>query len=176
MYQGEELGLPDAEIPYEKIQDPWGKTLYPKWQGRDGARTPMPWQEDKKHVGFSEHDDTWLPIPETHHSLAVETQENDESSTLAFTREFLKWRNSLGILRTGDIEFLESLPDHILGFKRQKDGEEMIAFFNLSDEESSIDYDLSSYKLCDQAKTLQKCNHTDGQIILPAYGFCFYQK
>lgn len=40
LYQGEELGLPEAKLKFEDLQDPWGKHLWPDWQGRDGCRTP----------------------------------------------------------------------------------------------------------------------------------------
>ena len=61
LYQGEELGLPEAVIPYEKIQDPWGKYLYPLWQGRDGCRTPMPWSGRMPQAGFTSAPMPWLP-------------------------------------------------------------------------------------------------------------------
>ena len=138
LYQGEELGLPDAQIPYERLQDPWGKTLYPKWQGRDGARTPMPWDGTKSMAGFSEADDTWLPIPQDHLPLSVEKQENDDNSTLHFTRDFLNWRKIQPLLRAGEIEFLDNLPDHILGFKRINDDQEMTFIFNLSETPTTL--------------------------------------
>ena len=70
IYQGEELGLPEATIPFEQIQDPWGKYLYPLWQGRDGCRTPMPWQAGAPQAGFTTGT-PWLPIPAAHAELAV---------------------------------------------------------------------------------------------------------
>ena len=46
LYQGEELGLPQPELAYEDLRDPWGRALWPDFEGRDGARTPMPWTAD----------------------------------------------------------------------------------------------------------------------------------
>ena len=43
IYQGEELGLTEADIPFEKLQDPYGIVFWPVFKGRDGCRTPMPW-------------------------------------------------------------------------------------------------------------------------------------
>ncbi|MCH2547373.1 MAG: alpha-amylase family glycosyl hydrolase, partial [Alphaproteobacteria bacterium] len=54
IYQGEELGLPEADVPYERLQDPYGITFWPEYKGRDGCRTPMPWQTKAAHGGFSE--------------------------------------------------------------------------------------------------------------------------
>ncbi len=45
LYQGEELGLPEGDVPFEKLQDPWGIAGWPATKGRDGCRTPMPWKE-----------------------------------------------------------------------------------------------------------------------------------
>ena len=42
IYQGEELGLPETNINYEDLQDPFGKVFWPDFKGRDGCRTPMP--------------------------------------------------------------------------------------------------------------------------------------
>ena len=46
LYQGEELGLTEAYVPYEDLQDPYGKRFWPKFRGRDGCRTPMVWMSD----------------------------------------------------------------------------------------------------------------------------------
>ncbi len=43
IYQGEELGLPEAEVPFELLQDLYGRAFWPEFKGRDGCRTPMPW-------------------------------------------------------------------------------------------------------------------------------------
>jgi len=122
LYQGEELGLPEAKLNYEDLQDPWGMHLWPLWQGRDGARTPMPWHEDQKHAGFSDNP-PWLPIPESHIPLSVDQQEADNNSVLAFTRGFLKWRKSQPALLSGEIEFLETPDETSLHFLRYITGQ-----------------------------------------------------
>ncbi|MEO8410970.1 MAG: alpha-amylase family glycosyl hydrolase [Propionivibrio sp.] len=45
LYQGDELGLPEAVIAFEDLQDPFGITMWPEYTGRDGCRTPMPWSQ-----------------------------------------------------------------------------------------------------------------------------------
>lgn len=132
LYQGEELGLTEAQIPYEKIQDPWGKYLWPEWQGRDGCRTPMPWDKDQTHCAFTDADEPWLPIPQEHRAVAE--QENDPLSPLTFTREFLKWRKDQAVLKTGDIEFIDTGNDKILGFLRFDAEQSLLCIFNLSDK------------------------------------------
>lgn len=138
LYQGEELGLPEAMIPFEKLQDPWGIFMWPEWQGRDGCRTPMPWNKSAPHSGFSQTNDSniepWLPIPTEHTERAVNVQEENENSVLNQTRDFIKWRKTQPLLQVGEIEFIETQSDHIIGFKRILDDKEMLCLFNLSEE------------------------------------------
>lgn len=53
LYQGEELGLPEAELAFEDLRDPYGIRFWPAFKGRDGCRTPMPWEAGKAHAGFT---------------------------------------------------------------------------------------------------------------------------
>ncbi len=43
LYQGEELGLTEADLAYQDLQDPYGIQFWPEFKGRDGCRTPMVW-------------------------------------------------------------------------------------------------------------------------------------
>lgn len=136
IYQGEELGLPEANIPYEKIQDPWGKYLWPEWQGRDGCRTPMPWSHDERNAGFSTADETWLPMPHSHIKRSVDLQEKDPNSMLNFTRDFIKWRKSEPALLEEKLEFLDA-PENILMYRRGS----LLCIFNVREKNITIDLD-----------------------------------
>ncbi len=139
LYQGDELGLPEATIPFEKIQDPWGKFLWPEWQGRDGCRTPMPWRSDAPHGRFArnvgEHYETWLPIPNEHYRHAVNLQEDNKNSVLNQTRQFIKWRKTQPLLQTGEIEFKEDAEDSLLVFDRYDDNNRMRCIFNITEKD-----------------------------------------
>jgi alpha-glucosidase len=135
IYQGEELGLSEASIPYDKIQDPWGKALWPEWQGRDGCRTPMPWEADSTHTGFSECHNTWLPIPENHISKAVNKQKEDPDSVLNTTRAFIQLRKQNPALQRGTLEFRETDNENILHFIRETEDQKISCIFNLSEQE-----------------------------------------
>lgn len=136
LYQGEELGLPEAIIPYERIQDPWGKALWPEWQGRDGCRTPMPWDGLLPHAGFSEtSSDTWLPIPDAHTKLSAALQEADAQSMLNFTRQLIAWRKTKPVLIKGDMRFVDTGDDTLLAFDRSIGNETIQCRFNFSAEE-----------------------------------------
>ncbi|MFD2167927.1 alpha-glucosidase [Thalassotalea euphylliae] len=132
-YQGEELGLVEADIPFELLQDPYGITFWPNFKGRDGCRTPMPWTNEAAKGGFSAADSTWLPVVEPHINQAVSTQENDSDSMLNHYRAFLAWRKEQPTLRYGDIEFLEA-SDELLVFVRTYEGQATLAAFNFSTE------------------------------------------
>lgn len=131
LYQGEELGLDEADVPYEALQDPYGKTFWPTFKGRDGCRTPMPWTRGE-HAGFTSGQ-PWLPVAEPHRALAVEVQERDPASTLNATRAFLRWRKTVPALQWGDISFLDT-SEPVLAFIRSFDDQRLLVAFNLSAE------------------------------------------
>lgn len=132
VYQGEELGLPEAEIPFDRLQDPWAKQTWPVWQGRDGCRTPLPWTETQQ-CGFSKAA-PWLPIPENHKNLAVSVQENDPSSTLNAFRKYMEWRKSRRKnWNQGRTAFIATGNPHILHIAREYNGSgKTDCLFNLS--------------------------------------------
>ena len=130
IYQGEELGLPEADIPYQDLQDPFGKTFWPVNKGRDGCRTPMPWEADVPNAGFSAAA-PWLPPPPQHLPLAVDRQERDQASMLHFSRRLLAWRKQQVALRRGDMRILDS-PEHILAFTRATEEQKLLCVFNYS--------------------------------------------
>ncbi len=129
LYQGEELGLGEADVPYEALQDPYGITFWPNFKGRDGCRTPMPWTGDEL-AGFSSAR-PWLPIPAEHVARNVALQEADPDSVLNAVRRFLRWRKEQPALREGDIRFLDA-PEPILAFTRHLQGDTLLVAFNLS--------------------------------------------
>lgn len=132
VYQGEELGLPQAEVPYDRLQDPYGRTFWPEYKGRDGCRTPMPWTADAPHAGFSTVE-PWLPIPQEHRARAVSEQEADPTSVLHAYRRFLRWRRATPALRFGDIEFVDAA-EPVVAFVRTHEDERVLAAFNLGAE------------------------------------------
>jgi alpha-glucosidase len=142
IYQGEELGLPEAEVPYERRQDPYGIAFWPEIKGRDGCRTPMPWRAAEPHAGFSAAAargkvEPWLPVPEAHRGRAVDVQDVDPGSVLAFTRAFLKWRRTLPVLREGRGEFLDA-PEPAIAWLRRSDEDAVLCAFNLGEVEARI--------------------------------------
>jgi alpha-glucosidase len=132
VYQGEELGLPEAEVPYEALRDPYGLTFWPNAKGRDGCRTPMPWR-DAEHGGFT-RGVPWLPVSEEHRRLAVDRQEIQADSPLNTFRRLMRWRKQHPALVWGDIRFLDA-PSPVLALVRTFRGGSVLAMFNLGPEE-----------------------------------------
>ena len=136
VYQGEELGLPEADIKFEDLQDPFGMNFWPIFKGRDGCRTPMPWEKDQAHAGFS-NTKTWLPIPTEHQTQAVDQQKQDNNSVLNAYKQFLIWRKQHPAILHGDIEFIDA-PDSIIAYVRTDDSAEINIYINLSNETQNL--------------------------------------
>lgn len=134
IFQGEELGLPEAKIPLKDIQDPWAKETWPEWQGRDGCRTPMVWN-NSLNSGFSQKK-PWLPIPNNHNKLNVQIQRSETSSILNFTKRFIHWRKNRPEIINGDYMFLETINKYIIDLiRKDHKGNETSCVFNLSGKE-----------------------------------------
>jgi alpha-glucosidase len=135
LYQGEELGLPKANVPYHRLQDPEGRIFWPDYESRDNARTPFPWASDRPQGGFSGGQDIepWLPVEPAHLTRALDRQEADPDSVLSFTRRFLDWRKEHPALIDGSIRFVDA-PEPLLVFVRETDEERIVCAFNLGPE------------------------------------------
>jgi alpha-glucosidase len=127
IYQGEELGLPESDLPYDALRDPYGIIFWPVSKGRDGSRTPMPWNEAEQ-AGFTSGT-PWLPVDARQRRLNVADQERRPDSLLNRLRRFLHWRRQHHVLRTGAIRFLD-VPEPLVAIVRESDDVAMLAVFN----------------------------------------------
>ena len=130
VYQGEELGLPQASLTRDQLRDPVGDLYWPYDGGRDGCRTPMPWTTGP-HMGFTEGE-PWLPLAREHAGLSVEEQGEDPESVLSFSRQMIAFRKATPALSVGDIAFL-GVAEPLVAFVRRQDGDEVICVFNFGD-------------------------------------------
>lgn len=131
LWQGEELGLSQVEIPFEQLRDPEAIANWPLIQSRDGARTPMPWHKDEKHAGFS-WAAPWLPLGRDHAEKAVDVQEAEPTSLLAHTRHLVALRQAHDALLVGSLTVMEATTT-LLVFERVHEGQHMLCAFNFSD-------------------------------------------
>jgi alpha-glucosidase len=110
LYYGDELGLPDAEVPPDRRLD---------MAGRDGCRTPMPWS-DEPGAGFTRAGvEPWLPFGPVE-ELNVAAQRDDKGSMLSFCRDLIALRREHPHLREGAYEQLAA-PDGVWAWRRGSD-------------------------------------------------------
>ncbi|HBK05695.1 MAG TPA: alpha-glucosidase [Acetobacteraceae bacterium] len=166
LYQGEELGLTEAELAEADLRDPFGIAYWPAFRGRDGSRTPMPWAGSAAHAGFTVGV-PWLPVPDPHLGLAVDGQEANEASLLHEFRRFLNWRRGVPALVHGTL-LPVVLPEPLVGFVRELDGQRVLAVFNLSSRAVAFDADHFG-----DIRPLPESGFTTGAGYLPAYGALF---
>ena len=129
LYQGEELGLTEAEIAFDDLQDPYGRAFWPEFKGRDGCRTPYPWRHDQPHGGFSPAR-PWLPVPPEHRAAAHDLQAADAGSALSRVRRFLHWRRTRPELIKGDFRMLGT-DGPVVTFERRLGAARTLCAFNL---------------------------------------------
>lgn len=135
LYEGEELGLEEADIAFEDLRDPYGIRFWPGFKGRDGCRTPMVWEAGAVNAGFSTGK-PWLPVPESHRAKAVDVQDADDLSVLAHYRAVLALRCAHPALVSGSIRLLDAEGD-VLAFIREGEGEKLLCVFNFASQPAS---------------------------------------
>ena len=117
VYNGQELGLPDADLADSDRQDPSFIRTNGETKGRDGARVPMPWSGQESPFGFSTGK-PWLPLPASWKDLTVESQVKDQKSSLSLYKNSLSKRAKL---LAGSHDFtwdISQIEEGILGFSR----------------------------------------------------------
>ena len=162
LYQGEELGLTQVAIPYERLQDPEAIANWPLTLSRDGARTPMPWAAQDEHGAFTAGM-PWLPLGEDNLARAADRQDSDPASLLNLTRLLLKLRRDHPALRHGSAEVLQA--DHaVLALRRKSDPGAVLALLNLSEN-------AAAWPLCaGRNGTVLAAVNGAGIGTLPPYG------
>ncbi|MGV9301166.1 glycoside hydrolase family 13 protein [Amycolatopsis sp. NPDC003676] len=121
LYQGEELGLPNADLPLEAMTDPRARSQGPEFS-RDGERVPLPWEGTLPPYGFSRTAQTWLPMPADWAPLTVERQLEDPESTLSLYRRAVELRKHHPAFRGGDELQWYGAPAGCFAFRRGRGG------------------------------------------------------
>jgi alpha-glucosidase len=120
LYNGDELGLPQAEIPPERQQDPFGRQV--PGRGRDGCRTPMLW-DGSPNGGFCPPGvEPWLPLGPAGGDRSVEAELGDPGSHLSLYRALLALRRGSAALRRGGYRSLDGTPDGCFAYRRTAAG------------------------------------------------------
>jgi alpha-glucosidase len=133
VYYGDELAMPDAEIPPDRVVDPVGLLGDPERPGRDGARSPMPWTA-APGAGFSAPGvEPWLPLGKLA-GVNVAEQKADPRSALHLTRDLIALRRAEEDLRGGSYE--EAVVEDGLWAYRRGDG--FLVALNLGSDPASL--------------------------------------
>ncbi len=170
VFQGEELGLTEADLPYELLQDPYGIAFWPNYKGRDGCRTPMPWTS-ADGGGFSPAQ-PWLPIPDSHRQRSVEEQDAEADSPLQRFRTFMRWRKQHPALVFGEVTMLTA-PEPVLALERSLDGIRVRAWFNTGNEPCVFAADGSGAFRAINGHGLIAGELGESRVRLPAFGVLF---
>jgi alpha-glucosidase len=116
LYQGEELGLEDELIPSALQRDPLAMSDDPS-QGRDRARTPIPWS-DVAGEGFTTNATPWLPITTVDRARTALRQRTDPLSPWGATRRLILARRHLPPRDTGPITWRTDSP--LIGYQNDR--------------------------------------------------------
>jgi alpha-glucosidase len=131
LYNGEELGLPDVDLPDWALQDPKWFRSGGRDRGRDGCRVPLPWEGGEPPFGFSPGTgDTWLPMPPEWAKLTVERQLEDAGSTLSLYREAIELRKTHEAFTGTELEWYGA-PAGCFAYRRKGGG--LVCVLNASE-------------------------------------------
>ena len=132
LYQGDELGMTNVEIPPERVRDPWELNMPGLGEGRDPVRTPMRW-DGSPHAGFCPDDvEPWLPIGDDVERVNAAAQTDAPGSMLELHRTLLRLRRERPSLSLGECERVEARGEALV-FERVAGSERTLVALNLGD-------------------------------------------
>ena len=143
LYYGQELGMANNDPQrVEDVRDPIGRMAFPKEKGRDGKRTPMPW-DASANAGFTTGAKTWLPVGPDHAWRNVAAESRDPKSLLSYYKLLIRLRRENAALRDGLVKMVDESNPNVLSFLRQKDSGVVLVALNFSAEPQTVRYSLN---------------------------------
>jgi alpha-glucosidase len=134
LYAGEELGLPEVELPDGALQDPIWERSGHTIRGRDGCRVPLPWAGERPPFGFaSPGTTTWLPMPAEWATHSVAAERADAGSMLRLYADALRRRRTEPAFGDGVLEW-EISHDDVVDFTRPHATRALRCIVNMSTE------------------------------------------
>ncbi|GAA4035298.1 alpha-amylase family glycosyl hydrolase [Parerythrobacter jejuensis] len=159
LFQGEELGLEQVDIPFDQLHDPEAIANWPLTLSRDGVRTPMPWEATSADAGFGAAE-PWLPVGADNQAKAVDVQEQDTASMLAYTKDVIALRNAMPALSGGAVQSCTPQGE-MLDLTRSGAGQTVRCLFNLG---------ATTIPLHDVRGTIRHATNHATPDALPPYG------
>lgn len=145
IYQGEEIGMTNVRFDNisdyrdvellnmykEKIEqgekpEDIMKSIYAK--GRDNARTPMQWN-DEKNAGFT-FGTPWIAVNDNYKEINVKKAMEDDNSVLHFYQKLIKIRKDIACIRYGDYKPLLNDDGDIASYVRNYNGQAILVIAN----------------------------------------------
>ncbi|TWN09584.1 glycoside hydrolase family 13 protein [Bacillus licheniformis] len=152
IYQGEEIGMTNSEMPLEMYDDLEIKNAYRELvienktmteedfrkavakKGRDHARTPMQW-DDGKYAGFTDGE-PWLAVNPRYQEINVKESLADEDSIFYYYQKLIGLRKQNKVIVYGDYRLLLEEDPRIFAYIREYRGEKLLVAVNLSEEKA----------------------------------------
>jgi alpha-glucosidase len=157
VYNGEEIGMKNGEIPADMIQDPGAKG----GSGRDPERTPLQWNPSK-NAGFSTADYTWLPVADNYKTHNIETELKDPDSFLSLYRHLGKLRNETDAMHAGGLKVIDAGNLNVLGYERSDGKKTYTVLLNFTSKAVAIDLtasELGKFVISSNPKTKLKTDN-----------------
>ncbi len=136
LYYGDEIGMPQTQIPADQVRDPWEKNLPGLGVGGDGCRTPMQW-DSTPGTGFSTGA-LWLPLGQNFASENVAVERQDAASMLSLYRALIALRRARPELALGTYRPVSASGD-VLVFERAHRGQRSLVALNFGSEPADVD-------------------------------------
>ncbi len=169
IYQGEELGFTEAQLPFHALQDPYGIEFWPEFNGRDGCRTPMVWDAQANNGGFS-NGNAWLPVSDDHLHKAPSNQVGIAGSMYSHYQQAIAMRHAYPALARGELLDMQ-VSDRTLGFQRELDGQIIYCIFNLSEEAVQVDMPAGEWRVIEQKLDGLVVPETGEKVMLNAWHY-----
>ena len=172
IYQGEELGLPEADVAFEDLQDPYGIEFWPEFKGRDGCRTPMVWEASNRNGGFS-GSKPWLPVSGAHLNRSVAAQEAEAGAILHHYRRAIALRKANAVLARGAQRDMQA-KGNVLSFIRENGADMLFCAFNMGD--AAVEIALPDGTWLQVAADLGGAEPAGGKAALAPWQVCILRK
>jgi glycosidase len=135
IYQGEEIGMSDVDIPLDRIQDPVARKLPGLGLGRDPERTPMQW-DSSRFAGFSSVA-PWLPLAPDAALVNVNTEDGQPGSMLSLYRRLIELRRATPALAVGSYRTVHA-DEHVLVYARAHGAQDVLVALNFTGERREL--------------------------------------
>ena len=149
IYQGEELGMTNVQLPLEQYQDVEIHNMYKQRlaegypeeeillsiyaKGRDNARTPMQWN-GQENAGFTTGT-PWLPVNPNYRSINAEAALADPDSVFWYYKKLIALRKEYPVFVEGDFTLLEEDHPSLFVYRRSTENEQILVVCNFSNKE-----------------------------------------